>query len=202
MKKNLACVLIVAATVGLSGCAAAVPEQGPQEAGVATPAPADAPAVNERGNLLKAIGEEGAVTFPGSDRDAINFRVTSIVRDPDCTGDAMWYQPSENGQFVALTFEITTADDYLDLMSAKEPLNVFWQDWISYNAAGEVVDNTASGYGCLPEDQQLEATGFAPGTTTTGVYVVDAPLDAVSVAWTPAYVQVLSEDDRWEWQIP
>ena len=114
----------------------------------------------------------------------------------------MWYTPSEIGEFVALTFEITTAEDYLNLMAAKEPLPVYWQDWVTYNAAGEVVENTASGFGCFPDEEQLKNDGFPAGTTTTGVYVVDAPLDAISVAWAPTYIQGVSEDDRWEWLIP
>ncbi|WP_142206709.1 hypothetical protein [Subtercola boreus] len=93
-------------------------------------APADTrPAENSNGNLPKAIGEDGAVVFDGTEKNAITFKVTNIEVNPDCTGDGSFKVPSKNGEFVAMTVEITTDPEYLKIMSAGEPLRFFWQDW-------------------------------------------------------------------------
>lgn len=190
-------VTLIAAALTLTGCAAATPET-PNPAPTQVVEPDTTPVVNERGNLQKVIGQEGAMLFPGTDREAITFKVTAIEKDPECTGDPMWYFPPDNGLYVALTMDITTSDDYLELMGAGQPLRLFWQDWKIYLPDGTTIETTPNGYGCFPEEDQLPLD-IPAGATSIGKYVLDVPLDAVSVAWFPTGVYGIGKDDGWEW---
>ncbi|WP_146078086.1 hypothetical protein [Subtercola sp. Z020] len=206
-KIALTLLMTTALGIGLAGCGAATatppPNAAPRQSEIAAPSAEPTktlPATNTNGNLEKAIGEDGAVVFAGGEENAFTFKVTNIEVNPDCTGDGSFKVPSKNGEFVALTFEITTSADYLKVMSGGEPLRLFWQDWKGYSATGTVVENGPNGLTCFARDESMPLD-IPAGTTSTGKFVLDLDPSAASVGWSPSYVRG-QDKSGWEWAIP
>jgi hypothetical protein len=152
--------------------------------------------LNERGNIAMIIGQPGELTSLATGQPAVQFSVTEIGLEVTCTNDAT----PENGQFVAVTMQLTTATDYLDVMSANEPMLVSWQDWTGYSTDGIPVEVSGAGADCLP-DQSFPA-GLPAGETTTGVIVLDVTPETTSVSWTPQFAVGIAEQlSSWEWEL-
>ena len=181
----------------LTGCAAPVAPTV-LEAKPEPPAQPSGPVLNLRNNIALMVGEPVSITFPGAGNEAIRMVVTAVERDPECPGDPLWYLPPENGQFVSLMVEITTSDDYLELMAGQEPLTLFWNDWFGIDSGGRPIENSPNGFGCHDLDVQLPQA-IPSGATSTGPYVLDLPPGTTTIAWKPTYI--FGVDYGFEWDI-
>lgn len=189
--------LAFATALVLAGCAApatpTVLEPKPEP-----PAQPSGPVLNLRDNVEFVVGEPISIAFPGSGNEAIRMVVTAVERDPECPGDPTWYAPPENGQFVALQLEITTSEDYLELMAGKQPLALYWHDWYGIDAGGSPIENTPYGFGCYDLDVQVPQE-IPSGVTTTGPFVMDLPPGTTKIMWKPT--GLYGVDHGYEWDI-
>lgn len=206
----LAVVLVAALLTGCSGRAPASPEP-PEPAGTRTPseetseepsaeevdveeteepAPAE-PETNERGNIVKQIGEAGGLQDPATNEWTLDFKVTEIVPNFQCTSE--YAEPPVNGQFVALRFEVNTTAAW-DSSTMGDFMMTF-HDFQAFDANNmRLNDPIGNAYMCLSDAEQLPQT-MGPAQSANGTIVLDLPPGAGVVAYRPVYVQ----SGGWEW---
>lgn len=134
---------------------------------------------NDRGNLVKDIGQWAGIANEGGDI-TVAFRVTDIRTDYECEEPRA--DPSVNGQFVALDFEIQTqpalglADDPYDssFFFNQASFIVFDEDNNREN------DSMGSGYSCVPMDQSLSGA-YGPNEKVSGLVVLDTAVRSGSI---------------------
>jgi|GEM_PF-2762302 len=150
------------------------------------------PVQNARGNLVKETGQWAGIATPSGEFTAV-FRVTDIEVGVKCTSP--YAQAPQNGQFVALTFEVHTMPEL-----AEDPIgqvhispwafSVFDEDNKREN------DSVGTAYGCLNENEVLpEAIG--PGEEVKGKIVLDTGVKTGSVALNGRDMGV---DGAWAWE--
>mgnify|MGYP001758189550 FL=1 len=96
--------------LALTGCSNSnEAENSPMEsvAPVESETPTTNADTNDRGNIEKQIGEEGSVTGENGE-NIYSFKVTGIEPDFKCTDQ--YAQEPENGNFVKLDVQVTSAD--------------------------------------------------------------------------------------------
>jgi hypothetical protein len=157
----------------------------------------DGTQLSTNGNIPLELGAAGTVLLPGSDQPAFEFTVTSIAVDTACTAVS-----PENGQFLAVTMDLTTSADYASAMTNGSVLHVNASDWTTYFADGTMIANTDNGSACLTEETQFPAE-IPAGTTVTGTIMVDTSADTTALSW---FASEVATDDptsvTWEWAIP
>lgn len=202
MKRTALVAATVAAGLLLSGCASDKKAESSAELtlpSTTAPAPSSSaapttPAKNARGNIVKAMGEEGGFTssvHPG--KDLLTFAVDSITVDPQCTAD--YTEPAENGHFVALAMRLATSPD----MAEEPDLSYFTvnpNDFSFVGADGLTVSNlaTMAAYSCVDEGQMLTSNALAPGSQYAGSVVLDVPATSGAVIYHP-----MGNPSGWEW---
>lgn len=125
-------IAIIIALLVLPACAA---QSGASGDGPELPAPtsetttststpvSDAPEANERGYLVKELGEEaGWSAAPGDIDGAVTFAIDKIVVDPPCHE---YGQPPESGHTLVLHVRVATGDNRDTAMAAAGVLNSF-----------------------------------------------------------------------------
>ena len=155
----------------------------------------------EWGNIAMEQGATGTINFAGTTDPSIQFTVTGITPDPACTEDPALVLSPENGQFVALTMEFTTAAEYSSAMTSGGLLQISSADFVGLLADGSAVVNTTAGTSCVPEAEQLPAE-IPAGSTVTGTVILDLSPETASFSFAPAGVTGLDPATRWEWAIP
>ena len=153
------------------------------------------------GNIAMEPGATGTINFAGTTDPSIQFTVTGITPDPACTEDPALVLSPENGQFVALTMEFTTAAEYSSAMTSGGLLQISSADFVGLLADGSAVVNTTAGTSCVPEAEQLPAE-IPAGSTVTGTVILDLSPETASFSFAPAGVTGLDPATRWEWAIP
>ena len=154
------------------------------------------------GNIALADGEKGTILFAGTTDPSIQFSVTGITPNPTCTEDPALVLSPENGQFVAITMELTTAAEYASAMSSGALLQIASADFVGLLPDGTTVLNSDAGISCVPEAEQLP-TELPAGATTTGTVILDLSPETTSFSYSPTGVTGLeSTTTRWEWAIP
>ncbi|WP_202380873.1 hypothetical protein [Leucobacter chromiireducens] len=165
----------------------ATPTTGPVEE-EQTPSPA----VSKRGNLIKRVGERGGIG--DSEPLEVEFLVTGITVDPECTGE--YPQPSKNGHFVKLDFEVATSSE-----AQGEFGFAFWK-WIRPDGTTANADpgQDGNGYMCLAAGEQLPHY-IGPGESVTGSVVLDVADPEGTLVAQPAYAGSTGSW-TWEWAVP
>jgi hypothetical protein len=154
------------------------------------------------GNIAMQDGATGTITFAGTETPSIQFVITGITVNPECTADPEFVLSPENGQFVALTMAFTTAAEYQTAMDNGTLLQVAMSDFTGLTVDGATVLNTDAGLSCVPEAELLP-TEIAAGTTVTGTVVLDVSEATTSFSYAPTGVTGLDTTaTRWEWAIP
>ena len=102
--------IILLAGCGSESPAPSDPDVSPAGAEISTSSPSPSgtkePDRSTRGNLIKEIGQPGAVLTADREK-VVDFVVTDIEPEPVCDGESP--SPSENGHLIAITMEIATA---------------------------------------------------------------------------------------------
>lgn len=149
------------------------------------------PEPNERGNLVKQLGETGGLTDETTGEWTLDFKVTEIVPNFQCTFEGA--EPPVNGQFVALRFEVNTTAKWDSALMGDFSMNPY--DFQAFDANNmRVNDPVGNAYLCLNEGEQLPST-MGPAQSANGTIVLDVPAGAGVVAYRPIYVQ----GGGWEW---
>jgi hypothetical protein len=200
--------LTVTAAVGLlltacSGGQATEAADGPELPApdiAAAPTTSEAPAEegpvrNERGNIVKALGEEGGITDqkPGEDPvPIVTFAIDSIA-PVECTEP--YGSPPENGQMVAVSMRISTAPE---LATASNPYFSVSPVEFSYIGPDNItVTNlaTIATYGCLSQGEMLTPDQMMPGSQYVGKIVLDLPAATGTLVYRPSMIF----EGGWEW---
>ena len=192
-------VWIVAAALLLAGCSGNTATQAASQLSANPPAPAPTsatapstptPSTNARGNLSKKVGEVASIR--GADgKTWVTFQVTKIEPNFKCTDQ--YASASENGNFIAITMDITTSKDLAD--SPSKNLYVSGSAFKVIGPDGTTENDSSSGasYGCIPSKQAVSGT-IGPGEHVVGIVVLDSQYKSGGLAFTQPFM-----DGGWEW---
>ena len=155
------------------------------------PAPPASGEVNERGNLVMAVGDEGYITDE-SGAEILNFSVTAIT--PDIACDSGFDDPPANGHYVGVDMRVTTTsllspDDYVSF--SEYDFAYIGPDGITQTS----VDGNA--YTCLADERLFPYTDLGAGQTYVGTIVVDVSATTGALIFVPS---VIGGNEGWEWQ--
>lgn len=184
---------------GGSGETATAPTSPSVESIGATPATtvpaAEGPKKSPRGNVIKALGEPGAITTEEG-APLVNFAVNSIFVDVPCTGQ--FATPAENGHFVVLdvTIETTPELGIVESSPTTFDMNPAMFKFVGANGTtfnGNLGSNGS--YSCLPDEQMLPSSGIGPAEKVTGKVVLDVP----ETTGVLIYKSYLISGSGWEW---
>lgn len=177
---------------------APAPAPVPEAAAPAAPAPANPPAntskfgptvKNGRGNVVKSIGQLAGYDQTASGNMTVEFRVTGIRPNFQCTSS--YSGPSLNGNYIAVSFEVETLPSL-----AEAPVPAFHLS--EYNMAilspNGVLENDSVGNApwCLQDSEELP-WGIGPGQKAYGTIVLDSAHTSGSL------LIALPGGARWEW---
>lgn len=191
IRRPFAALAAVLLAVGLAACGSASSGSADSEAPhrnptTAQPRNSKSPRVNERNNFVKHIGDLAAITDENG-KDVVDWTVTNIVIDPQCTGE--YAQPPKNGHYVELDISMSatsgfTGDKYGSLMLGSPS----W--WTYVQADGTQWNGHPDGnsFGCMPDDQTLPQQ-FNQGTKASGKVIFDVPSTDGSLVFTTGVVQ-------------
>jgi len=151
---------------------------------------------NERGNLVKTIGQPGAIQAASGDI-ALEFRVDAIRQNAECQADGYIDQP-ENGQFLAVDVFAKSTPAFRTSEQDTEFLNAGY-NWsvVTGDGVRHTVD-TGPAFGCSPSSRD-NLGSLTPSVTVSGTVYLDAPANlqgALLVLSSPVL------EGGWEWQIP
>lgn len=192
--------LIVAAFLALAGCgsgsgrdASADPELPSTSAATNAGEEDTEPATNDRGNLVKALGEESGFCADDACEGplAVTFTVDAIAVDPVCSG--AFAQPSENGHLIAVSLRAATSPDMpADVFArfAASEFRVIGPDGLTVSGL-----DTAAAYSCLDKPATFTDLPLGPGQQYAGQLVVDSPSPTGVLVFAP-----VGASAGWEWQ--
>lgn len=199
-----AAALLTTLTLALAGCggggdgpAGEGPELPPEATATAEPAEptTEGPQLNERGNIVKALGEEGGFTGPDGER-LLSFAVDAI-QPAECTAEWREYgSPSQNGHLMEVRLRVSTAPE----LAQDQALSYFTVSSYDFDYIGpdgvtvSAVDSPAT-YGCLPQNAMFTQNPLGPGQQFVGSIVVDVPAPSGTLIYRPAVAS-----NGWEWQ--
>lgn len=204
MRRSLNLTVMLAGAVLLAGCATATParpdaDHVPDTAPVATPTPTPSEeadltygerVVNERGNLVKEIGQLAGISLTDEpDVATVQFTVTDLVVDFACTVDGA--ESPKNGHFVGIHLNVETTP----ALAQEDFPSVSFSDWawIAFDAAGKRVnDPTGNAWWCLDSGDELPPD-IGPAQSVSGWVVLDLPTDSGAVVLTHGLTT------GWEW---
>ena len=200
MRKTVVAGLVVVALAGCSQQADSETEANELPAATtaeetAAPATPSGPARNDRGNIVKALGEPGGVSnlaVENGEKQLITFAIDAIA-PVTCTED--YASPAENGHLVAVDLRVATAPE----LSEVPDLGYFTigsSDWQFVGADGVTISalDTIATYGCLDQQSMFPSDPLAPGSRYVGKLVFDLPATTGSLIYRP-YIA----DGGWEW---
>jgi hypothetical protein len=164
--------------------------QSEEEANASADASAEAakatgPKTNERGNIVKALGEEGGITNPDGSAQLLTFAVDSITADAACTSE--YAEPAENGHLVAVALRVSTSA----ALTADNYISVSPYDFKFIGADGITVDElgTIGAYSCMDDDDTFTSAQLGPAQMYVGTVVIDAPEAAGTLVFSPSWGQ-------------
>jgi hypothetical protein len=155
----------------------------------ASAAESSGPRTNARGNIVKAIGEEGGITNPAGDQ-LLTFAVDSITVDPACTADWQEYgiEPEPGHHLVAVKLRASTSaavtdSDYLTLSGYD--FKYIGRDGITVGS----LDGMATS-GCLDDSQSFTGDALGPAQMYAGSIVLEVPGTSGTLVMAPSWGQV------------
>lgn len=151
------------------------------------------PERNDRGNIVKALGEEGGLT--GADGEPVlTFAVDAITPDVQCTED--FASPAENGHLTAVQVRAATTPGVTAEDLGYMTINAY--DWAFVGADGITFSNvdTIATYGCLNQSVLFPQDQLRPGSQYAGTILLDLPAASGALIYTPSSVM---DGTGWEW---
>lgn len=122
---------------------------------------------NARGNVVKGIGEPGTLVSRDKKTVLLEFTVTAIEPNFQCTNQ--YAQPSQNGNFIAISLEIETKPELGEKRFDVGPhlWKVIGPDGVTEN------DSMGSGAMCLNASERIPS-GIGSGERLVGQVVLDS----------------------------
>jgi hypothetical protein len=146
------------------------------------------PKTNDRGNIVKALGEEGGVTDAEGEQ-LLTFAVDGITPDPACTADWQEYgTPVDPGHhLVSVQVRVSTSPEVTD----EDYLTLSGYDFKFIGADGLTVDSLdgVSTYGCLEDSQEFTSDMLGPGQMYAGAIILDVPAATGTLVFDPSWGQ-------------
>jgi hypothetical protein len=146
------------------------------------------PETNDRGNIVKALGEEAGITNPEGDQ-LLTFAVDAITPDPACTSDwAEYGTPADPGHhLVSVQVRVSTSPAVTD----ADFLSLSGYDFKYIGADGITVDSLdgMATYGCLDDGQEFTSDTLGPGQMYAGAVVLDVPAASGTLVFDPSWGQ-------------
>ncbi|WP_133162862.1 hypothetical protein [Arthrobacter glacialis] len=169
-------------------------------AGTPDPAPAPAPTsdsplssidLNTRGNESQQVGQAGIFGAATGEKYA-TLTATKIQTNFKCTEPSAF--PSINGQFVALTIDVTTSSNFAE--SGWPSLAITSNEFRGWDSAGKkLLDPIGNSTGCVKSSELLESP-IDPDKSQSGMIILDVPAGAGSAAFV---VGGFEGSYGWEW---
>lgn len=189
----------------LTACSGPQPEAGPTvsvapatQSAAPTPTPTATRNENDRGQLVKKIGEAATLFTDGEDAPAtLTFKVTSI-KPIKC--DAPYAAPP-NGIALAVALEIVTAPTFsgpLEVNGQAGMISFRPYHWKGYAANGtrmNTVESTVQ-HGCLADTTKLLPEYIGKGEKLNGLVILDVTTSSGEVSFDPY------GGDGWVWKYP
>lgn len=149
------------------------------------------PSTNQRGNIVKTLGEEGGVTAEDG-TFLYTFAFDSITPDVPCTEE--YASDPENGHLTAVKLRLSTGAVTPDQLGY---LSVSGYDFKFIGSDGLTFTNvsTAATYSCLDQSALFPSAQLSPGSQYAGVVLLDLPEAAGTLIYQPSY---LSAGGGWE----
>lgn len=208
LKKVLVSVAACSA-IFLTGCGASdepaaepaptvsVAPASPSPSPTPTPSPSPTRKTNERGELVKEIGEVAGMGNPDGKEMTLNFKVTSI-KPIEC--DAPYATPP-NGIPLAVSLEIETSADFEGPWIRNEAESGidfsphYWRGYADNGTRMNTVD-TPMVQNCLADPTQILPNWVGPGEKLNGMIILDVTTPTGEVAFEPA------DGVNWVWKYP
>jgi hypothetical protein len=162
--------------------------QSEAEANAAADASAEAtpagPKTNERGNIVKALGEEGAVLGATGGKQ-ITFAVDSVASDATCTED--YASAPENGHITVVQLRVATSPE----VTSDSYTTVGSGDFRFIGADGITFDDvdTIATYGCMDSATEFTQDPLGPSQMYAGQIVLDLPASTGTLIFAPYWGQ-------------
>lgn len=214
MKKTVYALAALALAITASGCSSAADEEAAPSAAEATQnegtsidplggTPSAAPTekdvdfledlgVNDRGNVTVEENEQAVFKDPKGDAEFAEFTATNVTTNFKCTAkDA---QPSINGQYVALDFDVNANEDLAESGFPYFYLSV--HEFRAWDAKGEPIpDPVGNAESCITDKERVPSP-IDPGDSEKGLVVLDVPKGAGTASFTLGGFQ---GSYGWEW---
>lgn len=154
-------------------------------------APSSGPVDNERGNIVKVLGEGGGFGSPAA--PILAFAVDAIA-PAECSSDWEKYgSEPENGHLMAVDFRMSTAAaPVYDLKYFTVSALDF--KYIDTNGITHSDLGTVSTYSCLDSNESFTSDSLSPASKYVGKIVLDLPAESGTLVYAPSIT-----DGGWEW---
>jgi hypothetical protein len=143
------------------------------------------PKTNQRGNIVKTLGEEGGLTSEDG-RTLYTFAIDSISPDVPCTEEYSSYDP-ENGHITAVQMRLATQaftpDDFSYLTVSSSDFSFIGSDGLTFTN----VDTMAT-YGCIADSKKFPSSDLQPGSQYAGIVLLDLPEASGTLIYRPSSV--------------
>lgn len=147
--------------------------------------------LNSRGNEPQQVGQTGVFGAATGDKFA-TLTATKIQTNFKCTEPSA--APSVNGQFVALTIDVTAGTNFAD--SGWPNLSISNTEFRGWDASGkQLLDPIGNSAGCVKASDLLQSP-VEPGKSQSGLVILDVPAGAGSAAFV---VGGFEGSYGWEW---
>ncbi len=196
--------LSVAVLIVLAGCGQGATDESasptlPPTASASTPAESasadrtnsNGAALNARGNIPKAIGQDAFVTDEAG-REHISLAIDAITPDPVC--DSGFADQPANGHYVAVDLRVATSPDLPQdwfVSFSADDFRVIGPDGITNSSVA------GQGYSCLAGNRVFTYDLLGPGQQYRGTIVLDVPVTTGALAFVP---DSLGGTTGWEWE--
>ncbi|MBN1091987.1 hypothetical protein JKP75_04985 [Blastococcus sp. TML/M2B] len=155
-------------------------------------APIDAGAeLNERGNIVKAVGEPGGIrrTADPEAPTVLTFTVEDMVINPEC--DSGFELAPATANYLGIRMRVETTPDY----DPRQLRTISEYDFAILDADGTPLpDVIGNGQVCFGEEDELSHRRFGPGLAYEGWVVLDMPIRTGTLVYQPA-----DQPNGWEW---
>lgn len=172
-----------------------LPPETTAETTTPTPTTPAGPSRNNRGNIVKAFGEEGGLTeqIGGQEVAIVTFAIDSIA-PVTCTEPYYSYEP-ENGHLIAVQMRFSTAPELAQSQYPYFSVSPYEFSFIGADniTRGELA--TIATYGCLPDGQLLTSGEMIPGSQYAGIVILDVPEPNGTLIFRPSSLT----SGGWEW---
>ena len=164
----------------------------------ASPSPSGptSPPTNQRGNIVKALGEEGGIFNEESGEIAMLFTVDKITVGLPCTEPYYNHEP-ENGHIIGVDMRISTSSD-LSTVGGSPAISSYDFSFVDPDGITQRNLGTIATYSCISTSEQIPTSSLGPGQNYVGSVVLDVPATTGTLIFNPSWSGTAN---GWEWPV-